>query len=161
MQDRPMDRRRPVLRAIDAVTVPVPTLEQGLAFYRDRLGHVVVWRDDAAGQAGLALPGSDAELVLTTAHAYEPDWLVDSVDAAVTAFDCAGGSVSVPPTDIPVGRLAVVVDPFGNPLVLVDLSKGRYVTDASARVIGVAPPDASVDAAVDRSGADDPDRAPA
>lgn len=30
------------------------------------------------------------------------------------------------PFDIPVGRAAVVHDPFGNVLVLVDLSKGAY-----------------------------------
>jgi hypothetical protein len=40
-----------------------------------------------------------------------------------------------PVEELPVGRLAVVADPFGNPLVLVDLSKGRYAapgTDAPA-----------------------------
>jgi predicted enzyme related to lactoylglutathione lyase len=136
-----MDRRRPTLRSLDAVTVPVPDLESGLAFYRDHLGHEVLWRDDATGQAGLALPDSDAELVLTTTHAYEPDWLVDSVDVAAAAFERGGGSIAVPPTDIPVGRLAVVIDPFGNPLVLVDLSKGRYVTDGSGGVVGVRAPD--------------------
>ena len=43
------------------------------------------------------------------------------------------------PFDIPVGRLAVVADPFGNTLVLLDLSKGRYVTDATGNVKAVAP----------------------
>ena len=37
------------------------------------------------------------------------------------------------PFDIPVGHAAVVVDPFGNILVLVDLSKGRYVTERGKR----------------------------
>jgi hypothetical protein len=41
--------------------------------------------------------------------------------------------------DIPVGRLAVVQDPFGNRLVLVDLSAGRYRTDATGGVTGVDP----------------------
>src|ERR671933_192395 len=100
-----------VLRAVDAVTVPVPDLEQGLRFYRDGLGHRVVWRDEARRQVGLALPGSDAELVLTLRHGYEPDWLVDSVPDAVAAVLAAGGSVVAPPEDIPVGRLAVVADP--------------------------------------------------
>jgi hypothetical protein len=36
-----------------------------------------------------------------------------------------------------VGRVAVVADPFGNALVLLDLSAGRYVTDAEGNVIGV------------------------
>jgi hypothetical protein len=39
---------------------------------------------------------------------------------------------------IPVGRAAVVADTFGNPLVLVDLTKGLYVTDDAGRVTGVA-----------------------
>ena len=42
------------------------------------------------------------------------------------------------PFDIPVGSVVVVVaDPFGNVLVLVDLAKGRYVTDAGGTVTGV------------------------
>jgi hypothetical protein len=40
--------------------------------------------------------------------------------------------------DIPVGRLAVVQDPFGNVLVLIDLSKGTYTTDEDGSVTGVA-----------------------
>ena len=43
------------------------------------------------------------------------------------------------PFDIPVGRLAVVADPFGNILVLLDLSKGRYVTDTTGNVTAVTP----------------------
>jgi len=34
--------------------------------------------------------------------------------------------------------VAVIADPFGNPLTVVDLSKGRYVTDAEGNVTGVA-----------------------
>ncbi|MFC8796667.1 VOC family protein [Promicromonospora sp. NPDC057138] len=115
-----------ILRAIDAVTVPVPDLDSGLAFYRDRLGHQLLWRNDAVGQAGLALPDGDSELVLTTRQAYEPDWLVASVPDAVATLVAAGGAVIAEPVEIPVGRVAVVADPFGNRLVLVDLSKGRY-----------------------------------
>jgi catechol 2,3-dioxygenase-like lactoylglutathione lyase family enzyme len=29
----------PVLRSIDAVTIPVPDLDAGIAFYSDGLGH--------------------------------------------------------------------------------------------------------------------------
>src|SRR4030081_3564830 len=46
----------PVLRMVDAVTVAVPTLEEGLRVYRDLLGHELLWRNDAVGQAGLRLP---------------------------------------------------------------------------------------------------------
>jgi predicted enzyme related to lactoylglutathione lyase len=129
----------PLLRTVDAVTVRVPDLDRGLQFYRDRLGHELVWRDDELGQAGLRLPDGDTELVLSTRLEPAPNWLVASVDDAVERMVAAGGAVLVDPAPIPVGRLAVVADPFGNPLVLLDLSAGRYTTDESGRVTGVSP----------------------
>jgi predicted enzyme related to lactoylglutathione lyase len=116
----------PVLRAIDAIMITVPDLDSGLAFYCDRLGHRLRWRNDEIGQAGLGLPDSSTEIVLAVDGGYEPNWLVDSVEAAVTELVRAGGTVETEPFDIPVGRVAVLADPFGNRLVLVDLSKGRY-----------------------------------
>jgi catechol 2,3-dioxygenase-like lactoylglutathione lyase family enzyme len=127
----------PLLQKVDAVTVPVPDLDAGLAWYRDVLGHELRWRDDAMGVAGLGLPGSDTEIVLSTRFAYEPNWLVDRVEEAVEVFRANGGGVEVEPSDIPVGRVAVVVDPFGNRIVVLDLSKGTYVVDESGRVTGV------------------------
>ena len=49
---------------VDAVTLPVPDLDQGLAFYRDRLGHELIWRNEELGQAGLRLPDSEGQLRL-------------------------------------------------------------------------------------------------
>ena len=72
-----------IFRRVDAVTVPVPDLDAGLRYYSQALGHRLLWRNDAAGQAGLALPDGDSELVLTTRQRYEPNWLVDNVDDAV------------------------------------------------------------------------------
>lgn len=131
-------RTSPLFQTVDAVTVPVPSLDEGLRFYRDGLGHALLWRNDATGQAGMRLPASDTELVLATEQCYEPDWLVESVDEAIDAVLAAGGRVIREPADIPVGRAAVVADPFGNPLVLLDLSNGRYVTDDTGNVTGVA-----------------------
>jgi predicted enzyme related to lactoylglutathione lyase len=127
------------LRGIDAVTVPVPDLDQGLRFYRDALGHDMLWRNDTRGQAGLRMPETDAEIVLTLREGYEPDWLVASAAEAAKAFVDAGGRIVSGPFDIPVGSVVVVADPFGNVLVLVDLSKGRYTTDADGDVTGVRP----------------------
>ena len=129
----------PLLQKVDAVTVPVPDLDAGLRFYQDSLGHELRWRNDQVGQAGLGLPGSDTEIVLTTRQAYEPNWLVASADQAAAAIQAAGGRVVTGPFDIPVGRVAVVADPFGNALVLLDLSNGHYVTDDTGNVIGVDP----------------------
>jgi predicted enzyme related to lactoylglutathione lyase len=111
---------------VDAIMIKVPDLDRGLEFYRDRLGHELIWRNDEIGQAGLRLPDSRTEIVITDRQQYEPAWLVDSVVAAADELVSAGGAVTVAPFDIPVGRVAVVQDPFGNRLVLVDLSKGSY-----------------------------------
>jgi predicted enzyme related to lactoylglutathione lyase len=131
-------RTSPLLQRVDAVTVPVPDLDNGLRFYRELLGHELLWRNDQIGQAGLALPGSDTEIVLTTRQDYAPNWLVANADEAAEAFRAAGGQVITEPFDIPVGRVTVVADPFGNHLVLLDLSKGHYLTDSRRDVRGVA-----------------------
>jgi predicted enzyme related to lactoylglutathione lyase len=130
---------QPLLRLVDAVTVRVPDLDQGIRFYGDRLGHELLWRDDDRGQAGLGLPESRTELVLSTGLDYAPNWLVTSVDDAVSTIVAAGGTVLSEPVPIPVGRLAVVNDPFGNTLILLDLSAGTYTTDDTGRVTGVTP----------------------
>ena len=130
-------RSVPLLRKVDAVTIPVPDLDSGLRFYRDGLGHELRWRNDELGQAGLALPDSDTEIVLSTRLGYEPDWLVSSVDDAAKAVRAAGGRVITEPFDIPVGRVVVVADTFDNTLVLLDLSKGRYATEDTGSVTGV------------------------
>ena len=102
----------PLLRKVDCVQIPVPDLDAGLRFYRDGLGLELKWRH--ATQAGLRL--GDTELVLQTERpGLETDF----------------------PEDIPVGQVAVVADPFGNPLVLLDLSKGTFRTDHDGTVTGV------------------------
>ncbi len=114
----------------------MPDLEAGLAFYRDRLGHQLVWRSEAA--AGLRMPDTDAEIVLQTERPPEPALLVESADAAAERFVAAGGSVVVPAHDIAVGRVAIVHDPWSNRLVLLDLSKGTFVTDDEGNVTGIS-----------------------
>jgi len=126
-----------LLRKVDAVTFRVPDLDDGIAFYGGKLGHALKWRNGDIGQAGLALPESDTEIVLTTKHSYEPNWLVESVDRAARLIEDAGGHVVAAPFEIPVGRVAIVADPFGNVLVLVELSKGRYATDDAGNVTSV------------------------
>ena len=128
---------KPLLQYVDAVTVPVPDLDRGLAFYRNVLGHQLIWRNETTGQAGLRTPRSDTEVVLTTQQTYEPDWKVASADAAAGVFAANGGRVLMEPMDIPM-RLTIVEDPFGNRLVLLDSTKGTYDTDESGAVTGVS-----------------------
>jgi lactoylglutathione lyase len=124
----------PLFRKIDSLQIPVPDLEAGLEFYRDRLGHPLIWRSATA--AGLRLPDSDAELVLETERPEsEVDLLVHSADAASEAIVAAGGRVVVAPFDIQIGRCTVVEDPWGNSLVLLDMSKGALKTDEQGNVL--------------------------
>lgn len=124
-----------LIRKVDCVRLYVPDLEAGLSFYRDRLGHTLIWRTATA--AGLRLPESDAELVLQTEdQRQEVDLLVDSADEAAKLVEQAGGKVIVPPFDIQIGRCVVLEDPWGNPLVLLDASKGLLKTDIDGNVIG-------------------------
>ncbi len=124
----------PLFRKVDCIRIPVPDLAAGLAFYRDGLGHALIWRTPTA--AGLRMPQTDAELVLhTEGSEMETDLLVASADESVAAIRRAGGRVEVPPFDIYIGRCAVVVDPWGNRLVVLDGSKGSFVTDVEGVVL--------------------------
>jgi predicted enzyme related to lactoylglutathione lyase len=124
-----------LIRKVDCVRLYVPDLDAGLAFYRDRLGHELIWRTETA--AGLRLPESDAEIVLQTEEPrQEVDLLVDSAEEAAKSIEQAGGKIIVPPFDIQIGRCVVMEDPWGNPLVLLDTSKGLLRTDDDGNVIG-------------------------
>src|ERR1700750_2730030 len=110
----------PLLRKCDCVQIPVPDLDAGLRFYRDGLGLELKWRH--ATQAGLRL--GDTELVLQTERPDpEPDFLVDSAEEAGPRGGGGGGPG--------------VAAPFGNPLVLLDLSKGTFQTGPDGTVAGV------------------------
>lgn len=125
----------PLLRKVDRVQLFVPDLEAGLDFYRDRLGHEIIWRTELAVR--LRLPETDAEIVLQIERPeQEVDFLVDSADAAALRIKEAGGKIVVPPFDILIGRCVVVQDPWGNQLVLLDTSKGLLAADEQGNIIG-------------------------
>jgi hypothetical protein len=117
----------------------------GIADERDRHPRTAGRRSRGPGNGGeltvhdrLRLPDSETEIVLATAQEYAPNWLVTSADEAARVVVSAGGRLLNGPFDIPVGRAAVVADPFGNALVMLDLSRGTYVTDGTKRVTGLA-----------------------
>jgi predicted enzyme related to lactoylglutathione lyase len=142
--DKPVE---PLVGKVDCIRLYVSDLEQGLAFYCDQLGHALIWRTQEA--AGLRLAADESEIVVHTdrgAHSrvhgtdempLEVDLKVESAEAAAARFEAAGGKVVVPPFEIQIGRAAVVEDPWGNPLVLLDSSKGHLLTDAEGCVVGV------------------------
>jgi predicted enzyme related to lactoylglutathione lyase len=124
----------PLFQKIDCLRLPVPDLEAGLRFYRDALGHRLIWRSATA--AGLMMPDSNAEIVIRTeGTGAETDLMVAAVAGAVDRVLASGGQLLRPSFDIAIGNCAVVADPFGNVLVLLDSSKGLLVTDDTGNVI--------------------------
>ncbi len=129
-----MEMTIPLFRKIDCLSIPVPDLDAALAFYSGKLGHELIWRGRKA--AGLRLPGSNAELVLhTDDRSMETDLAVESVPEALARFTAAGGKVLAGPFEIQIGLCAVVSDPWGNALVILDASKGTLQVDENKRVI--------------------------
>lgn len=125
----------PLFHKIDCLMLKVADLDAALGFYSETLGHRLLWRSPEA--AGLGMPGTDTELVPHTDLGPEVDLLVESVDAALERFVEAGGTIIKKPFDIPIGRCAVVRDPFGNALVMLDQTKGTFVTDATGPMLRV------------------------
>lgn len=124
----------PVLKRINAVLVKVPSIQEGLDFYREQLGLQTFWKKEDMAAVRLG----DSQLVMSTTLDPETNILVESVEHAVSVFEKAGGKVISPPEAIPVGKLVVVEDAFGNRLTLVDFSKGFYAIDEAGNVTGVS-----------------------
>jgi lactoylglutathione lyase len=125
---------KPLFQKVDCFSLPVPDLDAALDFYSRDLGHELIWR--SSNMAGLRLPGSNAELVLhTDQRGAETDLAVESVPDAIERFTAAGGTILKGPFEIQIGLCAVVSDPWGNVLVILDASKGQLQVDDSGRVI--------------------------
>ena len=123
-----------LFRKVDCHSLPVDDLDKALNFYQTKLGHELLWRSDSA--AGMRIPESNAELVLHTAdRPIETDFTVESVPDAIKVFTDAGGEVVVGPFDIAIGKCAVLRDPWGNRIVILDNSEGLLQVDEDKNVI--------------------------
>jgi catechol 2,3-dioxygenase-like lactoylglutathione lyase family enzyme len=124
-----------VFRKVDCFVVRVPSIQVGLEFYERKLGHQLVWRRGESA-AGLHMPESETELVLLAEEGgSEADLLVDSVGEAVRAFLAAGGSIQGEVEDIPIGKRATLRDPWGNTLLILDMTNGPLRTDSERNVV--------------------------
>lgn len=108
----------PVLKKINAILIKVPSIQEGLDFYREQLGMQTLWKKKDIASVRLG----DGQLVMSTTLDPETHILVESAEHAASVFVSAGGKVMSPPEDIDVGKLVVVEDAFGNRLTLIDFS---------------------------------------
>lgn len=117
-----------MLKKIDCVMIRVSDVPTALKFYADVFGLKPVWWDERTGQAGLLFQENHTEVVLHS----DPDipgqvevyYLVDDASAAVQQYAGQGCTILVEPFDIRIGKCAVIQDPFGTRLCILDMSKG-------------------------------------
>jgi catechol 2,3-dioxygenase-like lactoylglutathione lyase family enzyme len=115
-----------MLKKIDCIMVKVDDPEEARDFYVRVLGMRQVWSDDAEGSIGLRFPDGDTEIVLhriaSIPAKVDVTYLVDDVPRALQTLEREGCTVVAAPFEVAVGKCAVVVDPLGTPLSLIDLT---------------------------------------
>ena len=131
------------LKKIDCVMVRVADVAAAAAYYGRVFGLRPLWTETAPAHTmvGLGFPETDAELVLHDdagiPRAVEVHYLVDDVGAATEHLRREGCAITVPPFAITIGKCAVVRDPFGATLCLLDMSTGpRAIGSAVADTQG-------------------------
>jgi len=121
-----LSRSGKMLRKIDCVMIRVEDVEVSAAYYAKVFGLRPKWSGE--GAVGLAFPETDAEIVLhseaTIPSSVEVHYLVDDVVVAVADYAAQGCEIPVPPFDITIGKCAVIKDPFGTRLCILDARKG-------------------------------------
>jgi lactoylglutathione lyase len=84
------------------------------------------WSGD--GSIGLGFQETDAEIVLhcdpNIPSPIEVHYLVDDVLATVADYAAKGCQVLAAPFDITIGKCAVIRDPFGTRICILDMTKG-------------------------------------
>ena len=95
-------------------------------FYVRVFGMIPTWSD--ASSVGLRFPESDAEIVLHRIAEIpvrvDVAYLVDNVAIAIPLLEAQGCTIVEPPFEVAIGKCAVIADPFGTPLTLIDMTKG-------------------------------------
>lgn len=122
---------------VDCIELYVRDLDDGIRYYCDSMGLKLLWRANTS--VGLGMENDITEIVLQTDRKkMNVDFKVESVNNSIERIINSGGKVICGPFDIPIGKCAVVQDIWKNEHVILDMSKGRYVTDAEGNVIGVS-----------------------
>jgi lactoylglutathione lyase len=124
-----------MLRKIDCLMVRVEDVEAAASYYARVFGLRPQWSGD--GAVGLRFAESDAEIVLHSdsdiPSRVEAHYLVDDVGGAVEAYQREGCRVLVAPFDITIGKCAVIEDPFGVRLCILDMTKGPRPLNLAAQ----------------------------
>jgi len=115
-----------MLKKIDCVMVKVENLPAATEYYANVFGLKINWQDETS--VGLRFSDGDSEVVLhrdlNIPVGAEVHYLVEDVLAAIATCEENGCQILVQPFDIAIGKCAVIKDPFGKVLALLDMTKG-------------------------------------
>jgi predicted enzyme related to lactoylglutathione lyase len=114
------------LLKIDSIMYRVNDLARSASFYEQVLGLKRVWTDEAMGMIGFVFPKSDSEIVIHTDTSLpNPDYsfLVDDVAQLCDDFRRQGHNIQFRPIDVRCGKYAILSDPDGNRIPIIDLTK--------------------------------------
>ena len=126
-----------IFKNIDCIELYVSGLNEGIQYYCDSMGLKLLWRNE--DMVGLGMENDITEIVLQSQRKQVlVDIKVESVDESIEKIKEAGGTVEYGPFDVPIGRCAVILDKWDNKYVILDMTKGRYVTDGDGNVTGVS-----------------------
>jgi catechol 2,3-dioxygenase-like lactoylglutathione lyase family enzyme len=126
--------RVPRLLKIDNVMFFVADLEKAARFYEETLGLKGAWTDREREMVGFTFAQSNSEIVIHRDPTIpNPDFsfLVEDVEAFCDAYRSSGHAILVEPFDVRCGKFAVLADPDGNRISIVDLTRfgGKPVYD--------------------------------
>ena len=125
-----------IFKNIDCIELYVSEINEGIQYYCDSMGLKLLWRNE--DMVGLGMENDITEIVLQSQRKQVlVDIKVESVDESIEKIKEAGGTVEYGPFDVPIGRCAVILDKWHNKYVILDMTKGRYVTDEDGNVTGV------------------------
>jgi predicted enzyme related to lactoylglutathione lyase len=114
------------LLRIDNIMYRVSDLAQGEAFYTQMLGLQKTWEDKERHMMGFTFADRDAEIVIH-AHpslpTFDYSYLVEDVVGFCAEYRAKGYTVAVEPMEVRCGQYAMLSDPDGNGIPIIDLSK--------------------------------------
>ena len=130
-----MKTNKSIFNYVDCIRIFIPDLERGLEYYHHKLGLQIAWKTDSA--IGLLMNDGKTEIVIQNEdNREEADIKVDNVEDTIKTITSAGGKVIYGPFDIKIGKCAVIEDPWNNKMVILDSTKGTFITDKNGNIIG-------------------------
>jgi len=116
----------PGLRKIDSLTLRVTDLDASARFYEEAMGLRRAWTDAENQMVGFLFPGNDSELVIYTCPELPGppySFSVEDVAEFCRKYGEQGYAVLTEPFEVRCGMYAVLADPDGNRINIIDLKK--------------------------------------